>query len=36
MRPRTSAPLFGLAEAWPGVLTLGARIKAPLKHAQRM
>ncbi|MCJ7452597.1 MAG: FAD-dependent monooxygenase [Steroidobacteraceae bacterium] len=35
MRPRTSAPLFGLAEAWPGMLTLGARIKAPLKHAQR-
>ncbi len=29
MRSRTAAPLSGLAEAWPGMLTLGARIKAP-------
>jgi 2-polyprenyl-6-methoxyphenol hydroxylase-like FAD-dependent oxidoreductase len=33
MRPRASAPLFGLAETWPGMLTLGARIKAPLRSA---
>jgi menaquinone-9 beta-reductase len=30
MRPRTSTPLLGLAQAWPGMLTLGARIKTPL------
>jgi flavin-dependent dehydrogenase len=35
MRPRTSAPLLDLARAWPGLLTLGARIKAPLQLAQR-
>ena len=35
MRPRTTAPLTGLAQAWPGMLTLGARIKTPLKHARR-
>ena len=30
MRPGTTAPLVGLARAWPGMLTLGARIKTPL------
>jgi menaquinone-9 beta-reductase len=33
MRPRAAAPLLGLAKAWPGMLTLGARIKAPLTLA---
>jgi len=33
MRPRTTAPLIALAQAWPGMLTLGARIKAPLTLA---
>lgn len=35
MRPRPTAPLVGLAQAWPGMLTLGARIKAPLTPARR-
>jgi len=35
MRPRTTAPLVGLAQAWPRMLTLGARIKAPLTYARR-
>jgi len=30
MRPCTTSPLVGLAQAWPGMLTLGARIKTPL------
>jgi len=34
MRPRTTARLVGLAQAWPGMLTLGARIKVPLTHAR--
>ena len=34
MRPRTTAPLVGLAQAWPGMLTLGARIKTPLTPAR--
>ena len=34
MLPRTTAPLVGLAQAWPGMLTLGARIKTPLTHAR--
>jgi flavin-dependent dehydrogenase len=34
MRSRTAAPLVGLAQAWPGMLTLGARIKTPLTHAR--
>lgn len=34
MRPCTSAPLLGLAQAWPGLLTLGARIKAPPTHSR--
>ena len=33
MRPHAAAPLVGLAQAWPGMLTLGARIKAPLTLA---
>jgi flavin-dependent dehydrogenase len=33
MLPRTTAPLVGLAQAWPGMLTLGARIKTPLTRA---
>jgi 2-polyprenyl-6-methoxyphenol hydroxylase-like FAD-dependent oxidoreductase len=34
MQPRSTAPLVGLAQAWPGMLTLGARIKTPLTHAR--
>jgi flavin-dependent dehydrogenase len=33
MRPHAAAPLVGLVQAWPGMLTLGARIKAPLTLA---
>jgi len=33
MRPHAAAPLVGLAQAWPGMLTLGAHIKAPLTLA---
>ena len=35
MRPRTTVPLIGLAQAWPGMLTLGARIKTPMRQAPR-
>jgi len=35
MRPRTTAPLVGLAQAWPGMLTLGARIKTPMRQTPR-
>jgi flavin-dependent dehydrogenase len=35
MQPRTTVPLLGLARAWPGLLTLGARIKTPLRLPQR-
>ena len=30
MRPDATFPMLGLARAWPGMLTLGARIKTPL------
>jgi flavin-dependent dehydrogenase len=30
MRSATTAPVIGLTGAWPGLLTLGARIKTPL------
>jgi flavin-dependent dehydrogenase len=33
MRPERSAPLVDLVRAWPGMLTHGARIKAPLNLA---
>jgi flavin-dependent dehydrogenase len=29
MRPATTAPMIGITGAWPGLLTLGARIKTP-------
>ena len=35
MRPRTTVPLIVLAQAWPGMLTLGARIKTPMRQAPR-
>jgi menaquinone-9 beta-reductase len=35
MRPDMTAPLLGLARAWPGMLTHGARIKTPLQLAPR-
>ena len=36
MRPITAAPLFALARAWPGLLTLGARRSGKLTSAARI